>query len=102
MSVSGHLTFKAVSIIFLIAQSLRPKKVIPAKETLTAYVLYRLSSKFRWTEKKFISHWPFGEYRPKIKFKCLSKVENDGETLGNLYVMFNGPLRIYEDYKIEA
>ena len=34
------LTFKAVSINFLIAQCRRPKMIKPAKETLTAYVLY--------------------------------------------------------------
>ena len=81
MSVSGHLTFKGVSRTFVIVQSLRLKMVIPSKETLTTYVLYRLPSKFRWTEKKFIPHLPFCEFCQKNQIQAAVKVENDGETL---------------------
>ena len=47
--------------------------VIPAKETFLTYVLYRLLSKFRWTENKLIAHWSFFEFRPIIKCKSLLK-----------------------------
>ena len=65
LSVSRHLTFKGVSRTIVILQSLRPKMVIASKETLTTYLLYRLPSKFRWIEKKIISHWPFLEFHQK-------------------------------------
>ena len=35
------------------------KNVIRTKKTFTPYVQYRLSFEFRWTMKKFFSHWPF-------------------------------------------
>ena len=50
----SRLTFTGIPGNFLIFQSLRPKKGIPAKKTFTATLLYRLSSKFSWTEKKIV------------------------------------------------
>ena len=41
------------------------------KNTLIIFLPYRFSSKFRETEKKIISHWPFCEFRPKIELQRL-------------------------------
>ena len=67
----GRLNFKCFFSNFFTAQSLRPKMVIPTKKTFETYVLYRLSSKLTWAEKKFIFHWPLCEFRPKIEIKWL-------------------------------
>ena len=73
MAFRRRLTFKSICDTFLIVHSLRFKIFIPVKKTFTTYVLYRFSSKFCQTEKKFIFHWPFCEFRPKIEFKRLNK-----------------------------
>ena len=61
----GRLTFKDFFCEFPTVQSFRPKK------TFATYVFYRLPSKLTWAEKKLISHWPFGEFCPKIEIKWL-------------------------------
>ena len=37
---------------------------------------------------------------PKNRIQAAVKIKNDGKTPWNLYVMFNGPFEIYEDYQI--
>ena len=37
----------------------------------------------------------------KNRIQAAVEVKNDGETLGNLYVMLKGLLRIYKDYQFE-
>ena len=69
-----HLIFKGILGNFLIVQSLRPKKVIPTKKTLTTYLIYRLPLKFTQIEKKIISHWPVCEFRPKNRIQVAVKV----------------------------
>ena len=36
---------------------------------------------------------------PKNRIQAAVKIKNDGKTPWNLYVMFNGPFEIYEDYQ---
>ena len=45
-SVSGRWTFKGISGMCLVVQSLRPKMLIPAKKTFTTYVLQLYSMRF--------------------------------------------------------
>ena len=37
---------------------------------------------------------------PNNRIEAAVKIKNDGKTPWNLYVMFNGPFEIYEDYQI--
>ena len=67
----GRFTFKVFFGNFFTVQSLRPNMVIPTKKSIATYVLNRLPSKVSWAEKKFISHWPFCEFCPKIEIKWL-------------------------------